>query len=130
MDAESGSALFAPFATPLLVWTFLPGGFGFDHASLRQWDTPYVGAGAIPRSPHPNPGPTAAVPTELVFKFTYLGSVEYSFSLNFSRPAAPVIAAYYNMIYLGFDGYHRISLHDAKNARLCAPGTQGPAVVV
>lgn len=35
---------------------------------------------------------TLAVPKDLVFELHYLGSVEYSFSLNFSRPAAPVLA--------------------------------------
>jgi glutamate decarboxylase len=38
--------------------------------------------------------------------------------LNFSRPAAPIIAQYFNFINLGFDGYRRIALNDMKNARL------------
>lgn len=50
----------------------------------------------------------------------YLGSVEYSFSLNFSRPAHPIIAMYYNMLKFGFDGYRKVSLHNARNARLLA----------
>jgi glutamate/tyrosine decarboxylase-like PLP-dependent enzyme len=37
-----------------------------------------------------------------------------------SRPAAPIIGLFYNMIQLGFEGYRKIALHDAKNARLFA----------
>lgn len=48
----------------------------------------------------------------------YLGSEEYSFSLNFSRPAAPIIAQYFNLLNLGFEGYRNIALNDLKNARL------------
>lgn len=58
------------------------------------------------------------LPKELIFELHYLGSVEYSFSLNFSRPAAPIIGQYYNMIQLGFAGYRRIGLADMQNARL------------
>lgn len=58
------------------------------------------------------------VPKEMVFELHYLGSTEYSFSLNFSRPAAPIIGMYFNLVHLGFEGYRRIAIHDAKNARL------------
>ena len=44
--------------------------------------------------------------------------MEYSFSLNFSRPAAPIIAQYFNFVHLGFEGYRRVALTDLKNARL------------
>lgn len=47
-------------------------------------------------------------------------SVEYSFSLNFSRPAHPIIAQYFNFIHLGFEGYRSVALDDLKNARLLA----------
>ena len=58
------------------------------------------------------------MPKDLIFELHYLGSVEYSFSLNFSRPAAPVIAQYYNFVHMGFDGYRRVALNDLANARL------------
>lgn len=58
------------------------------------------------------------LPKELIFELHYLGSVEYSFSLNFSRPAAPIIAQYFNFLNLGFEGYRMIGLADMKNARL------------
>lgn len=58
------------------------------------------------------------LPRELVFELHYLGSVEYSFGLNFSRPAAPVLAQYFNFLNLGYDGYRDIMLENLKNARL------------
>lgn len=58
------------------------------------------------------------LPRELVFELHYLGSVEYSFGLNFSRPAAPVLAQYFNFLNLGYNGYRDIMLENLKNARL------------
>lgn len=55
--------------------------------------------------------------TALTF-LTDLGKKELSFSLNFSRPAAPIIAQYFNFINLGFEGYRNIALNDMRNARL------------
>jgi Pyridoxal-dependent decarboxylase conserved domain len=60
----------------------------------------------------------AHLPKDLIFELHYLGSVEYSFSLNFSRPAAPIIAQYFNLIHLGFEGYRAIALDDLRNSRL------------
>jgi glutamate decarboxylase len=60
----------------------------------------------------------AHLPKDLIFELHYLGSVEYSFSLNFSRPAAPIIAQYFNLIHLGFEGYRAVALDDLRNARL------------
>lgn len=62
----------------------------------------------------------AHLPKDLIFELHYLGSIEYSFSLNFSRPAAPIIAQYFNFVHLGFEGYRRVALDDMKNARLLA----------
>lgn len=58
------------------------------------------------------------LPQELVFELHYLGAIEYTFSLTFSRGAAPVIAQYFNLVYLGHQGYRRVALNDLKNARL------------
>jgi len=58
------------------------------------------------------------LPKDLIFELHYLGSVEYSFSLNFSRPAAPIIAQYFNFVHLGFEGYRSVARDDLQNARL------------
>ncbi|KAG5353348.1 hypothetical protein C0989_007792 [Termitomyces sp. Mn162] len=67
----------------------------------------------------------AHLPKELIFELHYLGSVEYSFSLNFSRPAAPIITQYFNLINLGFEGYRTVALNDLKNARLLSRALEG-----
>ena len=48
----------------------------------------------------------------------YLGSTEYSYTLNFSKPAAPIVAQMYNFLNLGYEGYRRIAIKDLRNARM------------
>ena len=60
----------------------------------------------------------AHLPKDLIFELHYLGSVEYLFSLNFSRAAAPIIAQCFNLLHLGFEGYCIIGLDDMKNAQM------------
>lgn len=48
------------------------------------------------------------VPSELRFTLRYLGGVEETFGLNFSRPGFQVIHQYYNFISLGFKGYQTL----------------------
>lgn len=67
----------------------------------------------------------AHLPKDLIFELHYLGSVEYSFSLNFSRPAAPIIAQYFNFVHLGFEGYRSVGLADMKNARMLSRALEG-----
>ncbi|AQZ17843.1 GAD1 (YMR250W) [Zygosaccharomyces parabailii] len=45
------------------------------------------------------------LPEELRFKLKYLGGVEETFGLNFSRPGFQVVHQYYNFISLGYQGY-------------------------
>ncbi|KAH6710675.1 glutamate decarboxylase-like protein [Leptodontidium sp. MPI-SDFR-AT-0119] len=58
------------------------------------------------------------LPKHLVFELHYLGGTEESYTLNFSRPGAQVIAQYYNLIHLGFSGYRSIMENCMANARL------------
>jgi glutamate decarboxylase len=60
----------------------------------------------------------AHLPKDLIFELHYLGSTEFSFSLTFSRGAAPIIAQYFNLLHLGYQGYRHLALNDLKNARL------------
>ena len=46
------------------------------------------------------------------------GVTEESYTLNFSRPGAQIIAQYYNLIHLGFNGYRDIMENALANARL------------
>ena len=58
------------------------------------------------------------LPKHLIFELHYLGGTEESYTLNFSRPGAQVIAQYYNLIHLGFDGFRAIMESCLSNARL------------
>lgn len=58
------------------------------------------------------------LPKYLIFELHYLGGTEESYTLNFSRPGAQVIAQYYNLIHLGFNGFRSIMENALSNARL------------
>ena len=60
----------------------------------------------------------AYLPKHLVFELHYLGGTEESYTLNFSRPGGQIIAQYYNLIHLGFNGYRSIMENALANARL------------
>ncbi|KAF2839756.1 glutamate decarboxylase [Patellaria atrata CBS 101060] len=58
------------------------------------------------------------LPKHLIFELHYPGGTEQSYTLNFSRPGAHVIAQYFNLIHLGFTGYRIIMENALANARL------------
>lgn len=60
----------------------------------------------------------AYLPDFLVFELHYLGGTEKSFTLNFSRPGAQVVAQYFNLVHLGHAGYRSIMENCLANARL------------
>lgn len=110
VDGASGGFI-APFATPKLEWDFRIPRVVSINTSGHKFGLAYVGVGwVIWRS-------EKYLPKDLIFELHYLGSVEYSFSLNFSRPAHPIIAQYFNFLNLGFEGYRNTALTDLKNAR-------------
>jgi glutamate decarboxylase len=111
VDGASG-AFVAPFVTPKLIWDFKIPRVVSINTSGHKFGLSYVGVGFIVWRDK------AHLPKELIFELHYLGSVEYSFSLNFSRPAAPIIAQYFNFLHLGYEGYRNIGLADLKNARI------------
>ena len=111
VDGASG-AFVAPFATPKLPWDFKLPRVVSINTSGHKFGLAYVGVGWVVWRDK------AHLPKDLIFELHYLGSIEYSFSLNFSRPAAPIIAQYFNFIHLGFEGFRAVALDDLKNARL------------
>lgn len=111
VDGASGGFV-APFAHPNLKWDFQLPRVVSINTSGHKYGMVLAGLGwVVFRSPD-------VLPRELVFELHYLGSVEYSFGLNFSRPAAPVLGQYFNFLNLGFNGYQNIMLENLKNARL------------
>jgi len=111
VDGASGGFI-APFASPNLKYDFRNPRVVSINTSGHKFGLSYVGVGwVVWRSQE-------YLPKDLIFELHYLGSVEYSFSLNFSRPAHPIIAQYFNFLHLGYEGYKAVALDDLKNARL------------
>ncbi|KAH9483727.1 Glutamate decarboxylase [Psilocybe cubensis] len=110
VDGASGGFV-APFVHPKMVWDFKLPRVVSINTSGHKFGLSYVGVGWVVWRDK------AHLPKDLIFELHYLGSVEYSFSLNFSRPAAPILAQYFNLVHLGFEGYRSVGLADMKNAR-------------
>lgn len=111
VDGASG-AMVAPFATPDHKWSFDIPRVASINTSGHKFGMVYPGIGwIIFRS-------SKLVPSELVFELHYLGSVEYSFGLNFSRPAAPMLGQMFNFISLGRQGFVATMEANLMNARL------------
>ena len=60
------------------------------------------------------------VPSSLVTETNVLGFVEKSFSLNFSRGGAMILAQYYNFVRMGWKGYYEIQNTMRETARYLA----------
>ncbi|KAJ7154704.1 glutamate decarboxylase [Mycena filopes] len=111
VDGASG-AFIAPFAYPEYKWAFDVPRVHSINTSGHKFGLVYAGLGWILWKDE------AMLHKDLIFELHYLGSVEYSFTLNFSKPASPIIAQMYNFLNLGFEGYRRIAIKDLRNARM------------
>ena len=136
VDAASGG-FFAPFAYPDLKWAFDVPRVASINTSGHKFGLVYAGLGWVIWQDE------TLLPKEMVFElqyapfsythattshqciYSYLGSVEYTFSLNFSKPAAPIIAQMFNFLNLGFQGYRDVAFKDLRNARLLARALEG-----
>ncbi|KAJ7138454.1 glutamate decarboxylase [Mycena crocata] len=111
VDGASG-AFIAPFAYPTYKWAFDVPRVHSINTSGHKFGLVYAGLGWVLWRDE------SLLHKDLIFELHYLGSVEYSFTLNFSKPAAPIIAQMYNFLNLGFDGFRRIAIKDLRNARM------------
>nr|AYU58580.1 glutamic acid decarboxylase 1 [Psilocybe cubensis] len=111
VDGASG-AFIAPFAYPHLKWSFDVPRVVSINTSGHKFGLVYAGLGWVLWRDE------SFLHRDLVFELHYLGSTEYSFTLNFSKPAAPVIAQMFNFLNLGFEGYKKIAYKDMRNARM------------
>jgi glutamate decarboxylase len=113
VDAASGGFV-APFIDPDLEWDFRLRRVQSINASGHKYGLVYPGVGwAVWRD-------EAALPDDLVFHVDYLGGDMPTFALNFSRPGAQVVAQYYTLLRLGFDGYRRVQQTCRDTARWLA----------
>ncbi|MBV8195197.1 MAG: glutamate decarboxylase [Candidatus Dormibacteraeota bacterium] len=101
VDAASGGFI-APFVQPHLEWDFRLPRVVSINTSGHKYGLVYPGVGWVIWRER------EALPEPLVFHVNYLGGSMPTFALNFSRPGAQVIAQYYNLLRLGFDGYRRV----------------------
>ncbi|RXW23256.1 hypothetical protein EST38_g2598 [Candolleomyces aberdarensis] len=110
VDGASG-AFIAPFAYPDLKWDFRVPRVVSINTSGHKFGLVYPGLGWVLWRDE------SYLHKDLVFEHNYLGSTEFTFTLNFSKPAAPVVAQMFNFLNLGFDGYKKIAYEDLRNAR-------------
>lgn len=101
VDAASGGFI-APFLDPELVWDFRLARVASINASGHKYGLVYPGLGWVIWRDE------AALPEDLIFNVNYLGGTMPTFSLNFSRPGAQVVAQYYVLLRLGREGYRRV----------------------
>ena len=113
VDAASGGFI-APFLEPELVWDFRVPRVQSINASGHKFGMVFPGVGWVVFRDK------AALPDELVFEVDYLGGEMPTYGLNFSRPAAQVIAQYYTFVRLGFDGFRRVQQRCRDVARWLA----------
>ncbi|KAL9101845.1 MAG: hypothetical protein Q9163_002948 [Psora crenata] len=114
VDAASGGFI-APFTEAKAggpKWNFELPRVKSINASGHKYGLVYAGVGWIIWRDQ------AYLPKHLIFELHYLGGTEESYTLNFSRPGAQIIAQYYNFIHLGFDGYKATMENCLANARL------------
>jgi glutamate decarboxylase len=101
VDGASGGFV-APFIDPDLEWDFRVPRVMSINTSGHKYGLVYPGVGWIIWRD------ASDLPDDLVFKVDYLGGQMPTFALNFSRPGAQVVAQYYNLLRLGFEGYRSI----------------------
>ena len=101
VDAASGGFV-APFVQPTLEWDFRLPRVRSINVSGHKYGLVYPGVGWVIWRDESD------LPEELIFTVDYLGGSHSNFGLNFSRGAAQIVAQYYNMIRLGWQGYHDV----------------------
>lgn len=113
VDGASGGFI-APFVHPELKWDFRLPQVKSINVSGHKYGLVYPGLGWIIFRDETD------LPEELIFKVNYLGGEMPTFTLNFSRGSAIVLAQYYNFLRLGKEGYRRIMNNTLANARYLA----------
>ena len=113
VDAASGGFI-APFLNPEIKWDFRLEQCSSINVSGHKYGLVYPGIGwALWKN-------AEDVPSSLVTETNVLGFAEKSFSLNFSRGGAMILAQYYNFVRLGWQGYFDIQNTMRENARYLA----------
>ena len=101
VDAASGGFL-VPFIEPKLKWDFRLDRVKSINASGHKFGLSPLGVGWVVWADK------KYLPDDLVFNVNYLGGNMPTFALNFSRPGGQIVAQYYNLVRLGFEGYKTV----------------------
>ena len=112
VDAASGGFIL-PFLDPEKKWDFRLKWVLSISTSGHKYGLVYPGLGwVVWRDKEYLPG-------DMSFSVNYLGANISQVGLNFSRPAAQILAQYYNFIHLGFEGYKEIHSNSMAIAEYC-----------
>jgi glutamate decarboxylase len=113
VDAASGGFI-TPFVNPELEWDFRLERVKSINVSGHKYGLVYPGLGWLIFRDHGD------LPEDLIFYVNYLGDEMPTYTLNFSRGSATILAQYYNLLRLGRRGYTRIATNVLANARYLA----------
>ncbi len=113
VDGASGGFVL-PFLEPDLRWDFRLSQVRSINVSGHKYGLVYPGIGWLLFRDQED------LPEELVFKVNYLGGEESTYTLNFSRGSSMMLAQYYMLLRLGFEGYRRVHATSLSNARWLA----------
>ena len=112
VDAASGGFIL-PFLYPEKKWDFRLKWVLSISTSGHKYGLVYPGLGWVIWKDKSH------LPKDMSFSVNYLGANITQVGLNFSRPAAQILAQYYNFIHLGFEGYKEVHSNSMKIARYC-----------
>ena len=112
VDAASGGFI-QPFLNPKKKWDFRLNWVYSISTSGHKYGLVYPGLGWVVWKDK------KYLPEQMSFSVNYLGANISQVGLNFSRPAAQILAQYYNFIHLGVDGYVEIHSNSMKIAEYC-----------
>ena len=112
IDAASGGFIL-PFLYPEKKWDFRLKWVYSISTSGHKYGLVYPGLGWVIWKDK------KYLPKDMSFSVNYLGASISQVGLNFSRPAAQILAQYYNFIHLGVEGYTEIHSNSMDIAKYC-----------
>ena len=112
IDAASGGFIM-PFLYPEKKWDFRLKWVYSISTSGHKYGLVYPGLGWVVWKDK------KYLPKDMSFSVNYLGASISQVGLNFSRPAAQILAQYYNFIHLGVEGYTEIHSNSMDIAKYC-----------
>ncbi len=113
VDGASGGFI-APFLYPEIKWDFRLKQVKSINVSGHKYGLVYPGVGWLVFRDQED------VPKDIIFTVNYLGGQMPTYTLNFSRGSAMILAQYYMFLRLGRAGFTRIMKYTTDNAKYLA----------